>query len=55
MASALPEVMGLNHVKVMNFVFQVNLQLLKLQLPLQRSYLHLNLSFRSSQKKKMIK
>ena len=30
------------------FIFQVNLQLLKLQFPLQQSYLHLNLYFRSS-------
>ena len=30
------------------FIFRVNLQLLKLQFPLGRSYLHLNLYFRSS-------
>ena len=30
------------------FIFRVNLQLLKLQFPLRRSYLHLNLHFRSS-------
>ena len=30
------------------FIVQVNLQLLKLQFPLRRSYLHLNLHFRSS-------
>ena len=29
-------------------IFRVNLQLLKLQFPLRRSYLHLNLHFRSS-------
>ena len=45
--SANAEAMGLNPVQVPNF-FWVNLQLLKLQLPLRRSYLHLNLYFRSS-------
>ena len=30
------------------FIFRVNLQLLKLEFPLRRSYLHLNLHFRSS-------
>ena len=32
--------MGLNHVEVPK-IFRVNLQLLKFQLPLRRSYLHL--------------
>ena len=45
--SANAEAMGLNPVQVPKF-FWVNLQLLKLQLPLRRSYLHLNLYFRSS-------
>ena len=39
--------MGSSPVEVANF-FRVNLQLLKLQLSLRRSYLHLNLHFRSS-------
>ena len=34
--------MGLNPVEVPEFFFRVSLQLLKLQLPLRRSYLHLN-------------
>ena len=37
-----------NPLEVLKFCFRVNLQLLKLQLPLQRSYLHLNLYFRTS-------
>ena len=42
------DAMNSNPVEVPKFFFRVNLQLLKLQLPLQRSYLHLNLYFRSS-------
>ena len=36
--------MGSNRFEVPNFFFRVNLQLFKLQLPLRRSYLHLNLA-----------
>ena len=39
--------MGLNPVEVLKF-FRVNLQLLKLQLPLQQSYLHLIFYLHSS-------
>ena len=45
--SANAEAMCSRPVQVATF-FQVNLQLLKLQLPLRRWYLHLNLHFRSS-------
>ena len=34
--------------RIFFFIFRVNLQWLKLQFPLRRSYLHLNLHFRSS-------
>ena len=37
-----------SNTKFFYFIFRVNLQLLKLQFPLRRSYLHLNLHFRSS-------
>ena len=47
LCSAKEEAMGSNPVGVPKF-FCVNLQLLKLQLPLWRSYLHLNLYFLSS-------
>ena len=40
------EAMGSNPVEVPKFFSQVNLQFPILQLPLQRSYLHLNLYFR---------
>ena len=40
--SANAEAMGSNPFKVPKY-FRVNLQLLKLQLPLRRSYLHLNI------------
>ena len=39
------EAMGSNQLKSRN-LFRVNLQLLKLQLPLRRLYLHLNVYFR---------
>ena len=42
------DAMNSNPVEVPKFYFRVNLQLFKLQLPLRRSYLHLNLYFRSS-------
>ena len=43
--SANAEAMGSNPVEVSKF-FRVNLQLLKLQLPLRRSYLHLKRTLR---------
>ena len=43
--SANAEAMGSNPVEVPKF-FRVNLQLLKLQLPLRRSYLHLKRTLR---------
>ena len=45
--SANAEAMGLNPVEAPK-CFRVNLQLLKLQLPLRRSYLYLKLHYRSS-------
>ena len=40
--------MGLNPVEVPKKFFRVNLQFLKFQLSLRRSYVHLKLYFRSS-------
>ena len=40
--------MDSNPIAVPKFCFRVNLQLLRLQLPLRRLHLHLNLYFRSS-------